>query len=180
MYHHASKRPRCSCQINSNRQYHDPALLSVEQEILDWYKGFGNFLNVVAHSDPSRGKAFFEMEDYSIFDLMGNLERPNLGPHYDHITPYLGKTNQSFRNVEISAVTPDFGYITSLQRVHGTAADGSPYDMTFRATSIARKVEGAWKLVHEHYSFPVDMATKVADFTSSQGLSENVEFQKQE
>lgn len=133
---------------------------------------------MVAHSDPGRGKAFFEMEDYSIFDLMGNLERPNLGPHYDHITPYLGKTNQSCRNVEIVAVTPDFGYITSLQRVRGTAADGSSYDMTFRATSITRKVEGAWELVHEHYSVPVDTATKVADPTSSQGLSENVEFQK--
>lgn len=159
-------------------QYHDPGLLYVEQEILDWYKTFGNFLNVVAHSHPGRGKDFFELKDYSIFDLMGTLKRPNLEPHYDHITPYLGKTNQSFRDVEIVAVTPEFGYITALQRVHGTATDGSPYDMTFRSTSIARKIEGFWKLVHEHYSFPVDMATKVADFTSSQVLSENVEFQK--
>lgn len=152
----------------------------MEQEILDWYKTFGHFLNVVAHTDPAAGKRFFDLEDYTIWDLMGNLKRGNLGPHYDHITPYLGKTNQSFKNVEVVAVTPEFGYITSMQRVHGTATDGSPYDMTFRATTLARKVGpvGEWKLVHEHYSFPVDMATKVADFTSSQELSENVEFQK--
>ena len=61
----------------------------MEQEILDWYKTVGHFLNVVAHTDPVAGKRFFELDDYTIWDLMGNLKRGNLGPHYDHITPYL-------------------------------------------------------------------------------------------
>jgi ketosteroid isomerase-like protein len=118
------------------------------------------------------------MQDYTIWDLMGTLHRPNLGPHYDHITPYLGHTNQKFREVEIVAVTPSFGYITANQRVDGTAADGTPYDFTFRSTSLVRKIEGSWKYVHEHYSFPVDMATKSADTTCTQVLSESVEFKK--
>ncbi|KAJ2893457.1 uncharacterized protein MKZ38_008665 [Zalerion maritima] len=127
----------------------------------------------------SRRQNFFEMQDYSIFDLMGTLRRPNLGPHYDHITPYLGHTNQTFKDVEIVVVTPTFGYITATQRVDGTAADGASHDFTFRSTSLVRKMEdGSWKYVHEHYSFPVDMATKVADFTRSQKLSESLEFKK--
>ncbi|KAH6980790.1 hypothetical protein BKA56DRAFT_656873 [Ilyonectria sp. MPI-CAGE-AT-0026] len=158
--------------------YHDPSLVSTEEEILEFYTKFGNFLNHVAHTDTEAGKAFFELKDYFIFDLMGTVSRPNLEAHYDHITPYLGKTNQRFRQVEITAVTPHFGYITAVQRVDGTAADGSPYDFSFRSTSMVRKVEGVWKYVHEHYSFPVDMATKIADFTGKQGATESVEFKK--
>ena len=162
--------------INRQFQYHDPALVSTEQEILEFFKSFGNFLNVVSRTDVDAGKEFFDMKDYSIWDLMGNLQRPNLSPHYDHITPYLGHTNQTFKDVEIVAVTPSFGYITALQRTHGTATDGVPYDLTFRSTSVVRKFGKTWKLVHEHYSFPINMATKVADTTSSQDLKASVEF----
>lgn len=109
---------------------------------------------------------------------MGTVSRPGLEPHYDHITPYLGKTNQKFREVEIVAVTPSFGYITAVQRVDGTATDGSPYDMSYRSTSLVRKVDGVWKYIHEHYSFPVNMATKVADTTGFQEASKNVEFKE--
>ncbi|RSL58707.1 hypothetical protein CEP54_007611 [Fusarium duplospermum] len=159
-------------------RFHDEALKSTEEEILGFYKAFGNFLNHVSHTDVPAGKDFFELKDYSIFDLMGTVSRPNLEPHYDHITPYLGKTNQQFREVEIVAVTKDFGYITAIQRVDGTAADGSPYDFSFRSTSLVRKVDEAWKYVHEHYSFPVNMATKLADFTGTQRATESVEFKK--
>ncbi|KAJ3547736.1 hypothetical protein NM208_g1353 [Fusarium decemcellulare] len=159
-------------------KYHDPTLKATEEEMLDFYKKFGNFLNHLSHTDVPAGKAFFDLKDYHIFDLMGNVNRPNLEAHYDHITPYLGKTNQQFREVEIVAVTPEFGYITAIQRVDGTAADGSPYDFSFRSTSMLRKFTDGWKFVHEHYSFPVDMATKIADFTGKQGATESVEFKK--
>ncbi|KAF4465950.1 ketosteroid isomerase [Fusarium albosuccineum] len=162
----------------TNLEYHDPALKATEEEILDFYKKFGNFLNHLSHTDVPAGKAFFDLNDYHIFDLMGNVNRPNLEAHYDHITPYLGKTNQQFREVEIVAVTTEFGYITAIQRVDGTAADGSPYDFSFRSTSMLRKFTDGWKFVHEHYSFPVDMATKIADFTGKQGATESVEFKK--
>ncbi|KAF5026981.1 hypothetical protein F66182_1011 [Fusarium sp. NRRL 66182] len=163
---------------NPPSAFHDPSLKSTEEEILEFFKKFGNFLNHVSHIDVPAGKELFELKDYSIFDLMGTVSRPNLEPHYDHITPYLGKTHQQFKEVEIVAVTKEFGYITAVQRVDGTAADGSPYDFTYRSTSLVRKIDGMWKLVHEHYSFPVDMATRVADFTGQQGVTESVEFKK--
>ncbi|XP_014558752.1 hypothetical protein COCVIDRAFT_14178 [Bipolaris victoriae FI3] len=93
-----------------------------------------------SHTDTEAGKDFFELKDYSIFDLMGTVLQPNLEPHYDHITPYLGKINQQFREVEIVAVTETFAYITAVQRVDGTAADGSLYDMSYRLTSLVRKM----------------------------------------
>ncbi|KAF5695702.1 ketosteroid isomerase [Fusarium mundagurra] len=99
---------------NPPSRFHQEALKSTEEEILEFYKWFGNFLNHVAYTDAAPGKDFFELKDYSIFDLMGTVSRPNLEPHYDHITPYLGKTHQQFREVEIVAVTKDFGYITAV------------------------------------------------------------------
>ncbi|KAL6405122.1 hypothetical protein AUP68_11966 [Ilyonectria robusta] len=141
----------------------------------DWKKEVGAALKGVA-----------SFANHKSTDRLHYRRGPTQGPgptteykaHYDHITPYLGKTNQRFRQVEITAVTPHFGYITAVQRVDGTAADGSPYDFSFRSTSMVRKVEGVWKYVHEHYSFPVDMATKIADFTGKQGATESVEFKK--
>ncbi|KAF5962582.1 Glyoxalase/Bleomycin resistance protein/dihydroxybiphenyl dioxygenase [Fusarium bulbicola] len=82
---------------NPLSRFHDERLESVEQEILEFFKCFGNFLNHVAHHDATAGKEFFELKDYSIFDLMGTVSRPNLEAHYDHITPYLGKTHQRWR-----------------------------------------------------------------------------------
>ncbi|KAF5238824.1 hypothetical protein FANTH_10152 [Fusarium anthophilum] len=141
-------------------KFHDGRLESVEHEILEFFKCFGNFLNHVAYHDAAAGKESFELKDYAIFDLIGTVSRPNLEAHYDRITLYLGKTHQQFREVEITAVTKDFGYIIAVQKVDGIATDGSPYDMSYRTTSLVRKVDGAWKYVHESYSFPVDMATK--------------------
>ncbi|CAI6088985.1 unnamed protein product [Clonostachys chloroleuca] len=150
---------------NPRSKYHDPELAATEEEILQFYIRLGNFLNHTSHTDVSAGKDFFELKGYSIFDLMGTVFWPDLEPHYDHITPYLGKTNQRFREVEIVAVTKDFGYITAVQRVDGKLlmVDG-----------------GEWKYIHEHYSFPVDMATKIADFTGKQEATESVEFKRKE
>ena len=48
----------------------------------------------------------------------------------------------------------------------GTAPDGTTMDMTLRVTDVFRKVNGKWLVVHEHLSWPVDMATGKPDFDS--------------
>lgn len=163
---------------NDCLQHHDPALKAVEQEILDHYKDFLHFVNHVCVNDPDAGKRFYDLQDSTDFDLMGNLHRPGFAAHYDHITPYLANANVALKDIEVFAVTPDFGYVTGLQHFKGTAADGAPFDFKFRSTSILRKVGGEWKYIHEHFSFPVDMATQKADITSGQSLSESVSLKK--
>ena len=149
---------------------------NVEQEILEFYKAFLNFCNHVCINDPDAGKVHYELTDGHYFDLMGQLHRPKFLGHYDQITPYLADADVAIKELEITAVTEDFGYATCLQHFTGKAADGLPFNFTFRATSILRKVEGEWKYVHEHFSFPVNMATKVADMNSAQELSKNIEL----
>ncbi|MGD0120844.1 MAG: nuclear transport factor 2 family protein [Candidatus Binatus sp.] len=52
--------------------------------------------------------------------------------------------------------------------VHMTATDksGKAVDMTWRATNVWRKENGTWKIIHAHYSVPVDMASGKADMQS--------------
>ena len=38
--------------------------------------------------------------------------------------------------------------------------------MTFRLTDRLKKIKGKWLIVHEHGSFPVDLATGKADLLS--------------
>ncbi|KAK1470527.1 hypothetical protein CCUS01_06292 [Colletotrichum cuscutae] len=72
-----------------------------------------------------------------------------------------------FKDIEITALSTEYAYSTMIQHTWGTAG-GVPFDTAFRRMGIAGKnTEGQWKWIHEHLSFPTDMATKAADFTSS-------------
>jgi ketosteroid isomerase-like protein len=59
-----------------------------------------------------------------------------------------------------------FGYSHSIQTVSGTDKDGKPIDLTVRVTDVYRKIAGHWRVVHEHVSVPVDLATDKPDLTS--------------
>jgi ketosteroid isomerase-like protein len=48
----------------------------------------------------------------------------------------------------------------------GPGKDGMPLDLTVRITDVYRKVNGKWLVVHEHVSWPVDLATGKADLMS--------------
>lgn len=148
----------------------------MEEELLQHYKDFAYFCNHDAVDNPDKGKRFYDLEEAAYFDLMGSVERPGFGPHYDLITPYLADANLRVKDLEVIAITPTFGYGTAYQHYWGTAADGNDFDFTYRTTSIMRKKGGVWKYVHEHYSFPCVMATGKADFTSGLKIAENVKL----
>jgi len=157
---------------------HNPNLKTVEEEILKHYKDFAHFCNEVCKENPNAGKEFYDLDEAMYFDLMGNVLRPGFRAHYDRITPYLSDAQIAFKDLEVMAVTENFGYATAIQRYWGTAADGNAFDFTFRTTSLLRKRNNRWKYVHEHFSFPVDMATKVADLTSGQDVNAAMSLEK--
>jgi ketosteroid isomerase-like protein len=58
-------------------------------------------------------------------------------------------------------------FVSSLQRTYGTDPKAKPFEFTIRATDCFRKVNGKWKIVHQHVSFPIDsMESGKADFQS--------------
>jgi ketosteroid isomerase-like protein len=60
----------------------------------------------------------------------------------------------------------NLGYGHSFFHFVGTDKDGKAWDCTMRCTQVYRKVNGKWLIVHEHLSWPVDLATGKADFSS--------------
>jgi ketosteroid isomerase-like protein len=63
-------------------------------------------------------------------------------------------------------VAGNLAYGHGLFRVTGTGRDGKPLDATLRVTDIFKKIDGKWRVVHEHASFPVDPRTGKADLNS--------------
>lgn len=59
-------------------------------------------------------------------------------------------------------VRDDIAVSWGLNRMAGRAADGTESVMWSRGTRIFRRVGGAWKMIHQHVSFPVDDATGAA------------------
>jgi len=54
----------------------------------------------------------------------------------------------------------------SIQHVSGTDPAGKPSDMTVRVTDVYRKTADGWRIVQEHVSVPVDLATGKPDLQS--------------
>jgi ketosteroid isomerase-like protein len=58
-------------------------------------------------------------------------------------------------------------FVSSLQHSYGTDPKGKPFEFTIRVTDCFRKVNGKWKIVHQHVSFPIEsMESGKADFQS--------------
>ena len=61
----------------------------------------------------------------------------------------------------------DLAYAHSIQALSSTdAKSGKPMSITVRVTDVFQKSAGAWKIIHEHVSMPVDLATGKADMQS--------------
>jgi uncharacterized protein (TIGR02246 family) len=54
-------------------------------------------------------------------------------------------------------VSDDVAFSHSLNRMHGTKTDGAKGDLWFRHTLCFRKIDGEWKIAHEHESVPFYM-----------------------
>lgn len=52
----------------------------------------------------------------------------------------------------------DVAFCHGLHHVAGTTRDGDRIDMWWRATQGFRRIEGNWRIVHEHASLPFGMA----------------------
>ena len=60
----------------------------------------------------------------------------------------------------------NLAYGHGIFRIAGPDHEGKPLDVTVRFTNIFRKIDGKWFAIHEHVSWPVDMATGKADLSS--------------
>jgi uncharacterized protein (TIGR02246 family) len=105
--------------------------------------------------------------DVATFDLMAPLA--NLG--IDAVRKRLVEWFASFeapidyelRDVQL-AVAGDVAFDHHFTHVRGTTKTGQHIDMWFRETMGYRRVDGHWKVTHQHSSVPLDMTSNKGQF----------------
>lgn len=60
------------------------------------------------------------------------------------------------KELEIAS-NSDIAYLSSLEHLTGKRTDGSETDIWFRETLGLQKINGEWKITHQHQSFPMYM-----------------------
>lgn len=113
-------------------------------------------------------KCYDNSNDLVVYDVIPPREYVGTkAVHDDFANFFSGVTNPKTEFVDLN-VTADgtLGFARSIQHFTATSKDGKPMDLTFRVTDCLHKVKGQWKIIHEHISFPVDLATGKADMQS--------------
>ena len=114
-------------------------------------------------------KYYDQSDDLVEFDMAGP-PREYVGPkavHDDFAKAFTGVKNIKVNFIELNVVTDgNLGFARSVQRFTATGPDGKPIDITFRQSDFLHKVNGEWKIMHQHISVPVDMKTGKADMAS--------------
>jgi len=67
-----------------------------------------------------------------------------------------GSIAYEMRDVALT-VSDDLAYCHSLTRLTGTKTSGDRNDLWFRASVCLRKIDGEWRVAHEHTSVPFKM-----------------------
>ena len=64
------------------------------------------------------------------------------------------------------AADRNLAYSHSIQHLAGTDKQGKKLDLTVRVTDVYKRTRGGWRIIHEHVSVPVDLATDKPDLAS--------------
>ena len=74
---------------------------------------------------------------------------------------FVGRADYEVRDLDIT-VNDDVAFCHSLNRFGGATRDGKLVNNWLRTTIGFRKIDGLWKILHQHVSVPIDMQTGMA------------------
>jgi ketosteroid isomerase-like protein len=72
-----------------------------------------------------------------------------------------GPLGVELREVRIVAAG-DVAFLHCFDRMSGTLQSGEPFDLWLRVTSGLRKIDGKWRIIHDHVSVPIYLETGTA------------------
>jgi ketosteroid isomerase-like protein len=114
-------------------------------------------------------KAYVEDESLLVFDALPPRQYVGAKAYRKDWEEFLAffKGSVKCEFSELSVVADSMlGYGHTIFHTTGTDAKDKAVDLTMRVTDVYRKIDGTWKIVHEHISFPVDLDTGKPDFSS--------------
>jgi len=98
--------------------------------------------------------------DILVFDLAPPLQYAGADAYRKNFdewfTSFQGPVGYEIRDLSITT-GDDAAFSHSLNRINGTRTNGEETDVWVRATVCFRKVDGKWRVTHEHVSVPFYM-----------------------
>jgi ketosteroid isomerase-like protein len=95
-----------------------------------------------------------------VFDLAPPLQYAGAEAYRENLEDWFrsfdGPIGYEIRDLEITA-GEGAAFSHSLNRISGSRTNGEQTDVWVRATAGYRKVEGKWRVAHEHFSTPFEM-----------------------
>ncbi|OFZ29245.1 MAG: hypothetical protein A2622_07440 [Bdellovibrionales bacterium RIFCSPHIGHO2_01_FULL_40_29] len=107
----------------------------------------------------------FYADDVVAFDMTPPLQfvgKASYRKSWEKMMPMMKSTDLfEMQDVKIH-VNGDLAFVHCLSHMIGTTSDNQSIDSWVRYTGGFRKINGAWMIVHEQISVPVDMETNKA------------------
>lgn len=125
------------------------------------------YRDAVHAKDVDRFVAIFS-DDVRVFDMWGAWSHDGIESWREMAEGWFGSLGDELVRVEFddvqATVGEDAAVVSAFVTFAGLSADGDELrSMNNRLTWGLRKIDGAWKVVHEHTSAPVEMATGKVD-----------------
>lgn len=79
----------------------------------------------------------------------------------DFFGMFQGPLRVELRDIRIAAAD-DVAFLHCLDRMSGTLQGGEDFDLWLRVTSGLRKIDGQWRIIHDHVSVPTHFETGTA------------------
>ena len=127
------------------------------------------YRDAVHAKDVDRFVAIFA-DDVRVFDMWGTWSHDGIESWREMAEGWFGSLGDELVRVEFddvqTSVGEDAAVLSAFVTFAGLSADGEQLrSMNNRLTWGLRKMDGAWKVVHEHTSAPVEMATGTVNLT---------------
>lgn len=125
------------------------------------------YRDAVHAKDVDRFVAIFA-DDVRVFDMWGTWSHDGIESWREMAEGWFGSLGDELVRVEFddvqTTVGDDAAVLSAFVTFAGLSADGEELrSMNNRLTWGLRKSDGMWKVVHEHTSAPVEMATGKVD-----------------
>ena len=125
------------------------------------------YRDAVHAKDVDRFVAIFA-DDVRVFDMWGTWSHDGIDAWRRMAEGWFGSLGDELVRVEFddvqTTVSDDVAVLSAFVTFTGLSADGDELrSLNNRLTWGLRKTDGRWKVVHEHTSAPVEMATGKVD-----------------
>ncbi len=100
-------------------------------------------------------------DNVRVFDVMAQVSGyGELRSLWEHCFPYFTNPIEIERRDIEMHVNDSLAIVTFYSRVSGVQTDSPAATSWLRTTMCMKKIDGAWKIVHDHISFPVNCETE--------------------